>query len=153
MSTKISDGVRSMLAPFHGAIALDFKPAEPKDNVQPDKLDKGQSARYDLVVQQTASLLGEVKWNETEGRVKVSAKGIVTQGTKIKGAIPMNNPAAILYRFAAALNEATAGGDFEVIATVPVKCTDWLKNLKVTKPETAEKLAASREEEAKTAKA
>jgi len=100
-------------------------------------------AKFPIVKHQLASLLGEVKLATEDGRWKVSAKGIVTQGTKTKGVLPMNNPAAILYRFALALEELTEGGGFEISAvTLPVKCRDWIKNIQVATPAKAEKATA-----------
>ena len=113
---KLIETVQTVLSPFETVIGAD---------------------KFPVVKHQLASLLGEVKLSTDEGRWKVSAKGIVTQGSKTKGVLPMNNPAAILYRFALALEELTEGGEFELTAvTLPVKCRDWIKNIQVNKPTT-----------------
>ena len=89
----------------------------------------GNTYRFKLVCNQVASMLGQVKIDTTEGRWKVSATGILTQGTKNKAKLPMNNPAAVLFRFALALDELTEQGEFQVDAELPKPCRAWINNL------------------------
>lgn len=111
---KLSETVQTVLAPFESIIGVE---------------------KFPTVKHQVSSLLGEVKLTTEDGRWKVSTKGIVTQGSKTKGALPMNNPAAILFRFALAIEEFTQAGEFELQATsLPKLCRDWIKNIQVSKP-------------------
>ena len=84
-------------------------------------------AKYPSVCHDIASLLGKVDWTEEEGAIKCSAKGIVSQGNKLKGSMPPNSPATILFSFACNLR-AACGKDtgVSVVATLPDKCEAWI---------------------------
>lgn len=93
----------------------------------------GTEYRYGIVCNQVASLLGNVKIDTTTGRWKVSAMGNVTQGTQNKGKLPMNNPAAKLFRFGLALDDLQIAGEFELDAELPKECRAWINNLPQSK--------------------
>ena len=114
---KLQENVEAILSSFKSAIGTDF--------------------RFKLVCNQVASMLGQVKIETTEGRWKVSATGILTQGSKQKAKLAMNNPAAQLFRYALALDELTEQGEFQLDAELPKACRAWITKLPQIKDEAA----------------
>ena len=106
---KLQDGVESLFSPFNAAIG------------NPDK--------FKRVCNQTASMLGKIELNTEEGEWRAAWNGKVTQGSKTKGVLPMNNPAARLFVIAKRLQEVTVNGEFVVNASIPKTCKDWIDHI------------------------
>jgi len=115
---KLQENVETLFAPFKGAIAND--------------------AAFDIVCNQTAAMLGQLKIETTEGDWKVSPKGILSQGTKNKAALPMNNPAAIM--FAAGLELATVAKQRKLVinSSIPELCQAWVAQIVAKRKEPVE---------------
>lgn len=118
---KLQENVENLFAPFRGAI--------------------GNDVAFDTICNQTAAMLGQLKIETTEGDWKVTPKGILTQGTKNKAALPMNNPASHLFACGLELAAVSKLRDVVINASIPKHSQDWVTQI-VNKSKWPEKAKA-----------
>lgn len=93
----------------------------------PFEVELGDS--FDKIVNDVSSMLGRISDKEIiakHGDWKAGAKFKLVSKEGYSVQLPPNNPATILLCFGMRICELATNGEFEVAATIPKVCRDWV---------------------------